>query len=245
MSDTPRYQPFLLKVSGEALGQPGRRGVDARAVADLVHEIAPVIEMGVQTALVVGGGNLLRGKELAHLSHVARATADSAGMLATVMNALILRDSFEGAGIAAAAITALAMPTVCEPFRRRRAIRQLEEGRLLLLGGGTGSPFFTTDTCAALRALELDAEVLLKATNVDGVYDADPAENPYARRYDRLTYETALAERLAIMDVTAFAMCMAAGLPTVVFRLSQPGNLARVVRGEAVGTLVSAEPEGD
>jgi len=239
MPDQPRYQRVLIKLSGESLCSPGGFGIQAPAVAAVVEEILPVVRLGVQTALVVGGGNFVRGRDLADNPHVQRATADYMGMLATVMNALALQDTFESHGLPTRVMSAITMTAVCEPWIRRRAIRHLEKGRVVILAAGTGSPFFTTDTCAALRANELGAEVLLKATKVDGVYDSDPATNPGAKRYPRLTYQKALTDRLGVMDLTAISMAMDSGIPIVVFQLSRPGNLLKAVVGQEVGTLVS------
>jgi len=237
--DRPRYQRVLIKVSGESLCSPGGFGIQAPAVEAVVDEILPVVRLGVQVALVVGGGNFVRGRDLADDPHIQRATADYMGMLATVINAQALQDTFESRDVPTRVLSAITMTAVCEPWIRRRAIRHLEKARLVILAGGTGSPFFTTDTCAALRANELGAEVLLKATKVDGVYDSDPAKNPAAKRYPRLTYQKILADRLGVMDLTAISMAMESRIPIVVFELSKKGNLLKVVLGQEVGTLVS------
>ncbi len=240
MSGALRYKRVVLKISGEAFCLPGQTGIDAGALASAVDEILPVVEMGVQMGIVVGAGNFVRGRDLADDPTIGRVTADTMGMLATVINALALRDALAARGVAAEVLGAIPMAPVCEGFVARRAAAYLEAGRVVVLAAGTGSPFFTTDTCAALRALELGAEAVLKATKVDGVFDADPAVNPDATRYDRLTYEQVLADKLGVMDLTAVSMCMEGGVPVVVFQLSKPGNLAAAVRGEAVGTLVTA-----
>lgn len=243
MANKARYNRVLIKLSGQSLCPPGGSGIDPSAAASVADEIAGVRQMGVQVALVVGGGNFIRGEAFVGAGAgdlIHRATADHMGMLATAINALALRDVLESRGLDAVAASAIGLEGLCETFDRRRAIRHLAGGRIVVLAAGTGSPFFTTDTCAALRAAELDAEVLLKATKVDGVYDADPARNPDAKRYERLSYRQVLADRLGVMDLTAIAMCMDSGLPIIVFNLFASGSLARAVRGEAVGTLVTA-----
>ncbi len=239
MSSKPRYQRVLLKVSGEGMCQPGGFGVDNEAVSSLVKEIIPLTEMGVQLALVVGGGNFLRGRDLTDSPYIKRVTADYMGMLATVMNALALRDALEQSGLPARVLSAIPMLQVCEAFSHRQALAHLEKGRVILLAGGTGSPFFTTDMCAALRANEIGADVLMKATKVDGVFDADPVTCPDAKKYDRLTYQKFLADRLGLMDLTAVSMCMQNHIPIMVFQLSIPGNLLQAVCGEPVGTIVN------
>jgi uridylate kinase len=243
MDTKPRYHRVLLKLSGETLCSPGGSGVDPAAAAVVADEIAPLLKMGVQVAIVIGGGNFIRGAQLVGADsggRIARATADHMGMLATAINALALRDVLESSGLPACVLSAIAMSGVCEGFDRRRAIEHLEAGRIVILAAGTGSPFFTTDTCASLRAVELDADVLLKATKVDGVYDADPVTNPNAKRYDTLTYQQVLADRLGVMDLTAISMCMENHMPVIVFKMADAGNLARAVCGENVGTRVTA-----
>ena len=234
-----RYKRVLVKLSGEALGPPDDTGIDPQAVHRTVSELLPVVEAGTTLAVVIGGGNLIRGRDLAGHPSIQRATADYMGMLATVINALALQDEMEARGIQTRVLGAITMTAICEPFIRRRAIRHLEKGRVVILAGGTGSPFFTTDTCAALRAQELGAELLLKATKVNGVFDADPAQNPAARRYDRLTYQKVLADRLGVMDLTAISMCMESRTPIVVFDLAKPGSLAAATAGEPVGTIIT------
>lgn len=233
------YQRVLIKLSGEAMCSPGGFGVDPAAVATAVDEVAGVVETGAEVALVIGAGNLVRGKRLASESSIDRATADYMGMLGTVINALALQDVLEARGLQTRVLGAITMTAVCEPFIRRRAMRHLEKGRVILLAAGTGSPFFTTDTCAALRALEIGADVLLKATKVDGVFDSDPVENPEAQRFEQLSYQDVLARRLGVMDMTAISMCMEGNLPVVVFQLSKPGNLRAAVAGKPVGTLIT------
>jgi len=235
----PRYKRVLVKLSGESLCSPGGFGIEEGAVWSVVEEILPLREMGVEVALVIGGGNFIRGKDFAPDSAVQRTTADYMGMLATVINALALQDVLESRGVPSRVLGAISMAEVCEPFTRRRAIDYLRKGRVIILAGGTGRPFFTTDTCAALRAGEIGAEVLLKATKVDGVFDSDPAENPSAKRYASLTYQQVLADRLGIMDLPAIAMCMDNRIPVIVFALAKSGNLAAVVSGEDIGTRIS------
>ncbi len=233
-----KYKRILLKLSGEALAPPQGRGVDPKAAELLAQRIGEVHSLGVEIAVVIGAGNLWRGAEgLAR--GMDRATADYMGMLATMMNALALMDAIERAGIPTRVQSALEMRSVAEPYIRRRAIRHLEKGRVVILGGGTGNPYFSTDTAAALRAMEIDADVLIKATKVDGVYDADPKTNPNARRFDRLTYIEALNRRLQVMDATALSLCMDNQLPILVLNLWDESALRRALYGEPVGTLVA------
>ncbi len=232
---------MLIKVSGEALCTSGGFGIDPSAVEAFITELLPVCEMGVQIGLVVGGGNIFRGKKLADAGIIERPTADAIGMLATTMNALALGDALAGRGVKADVMSARPTAGVCETFSRRRAIEHMEAGRVVILAGGTGNPFFTTDTCAALRACEIGAEVLLKATKVDGVFDADPADNPDAKKFDRMTYGDVLSRQLGVMDLSAISMCMDSGVPVIVFRMDKPGALASAVAGENVGTVISAE----
>jgi uridylate kinase len=239
MGTAPRYKRVLVKLSGESFCRPEGFGIEADAVAGVVDEIRPLSEMGVQAALVVGGGNLVRGRDLTDNPEIQPVTGDYMGMLGTVINALALQDAMEARRLPARVMSAIPMAGVCESYIRPRAIRHLEKGRMVILAAGTGSPFFTTDTCASLRAAELNAEVLLKGTKVDGVFDSDPVTNPAAKRYDRLTYQRVLADRLGVMDLTAVAMCMKHKIPIIVFQLSENGTLARIVRGEDAGTLVS------
>ena len=233
------YKRVLVKLSGEAMCPPGSYGIDPAAVAGVVNEVLPVAKLGVQIGLVIGGGNFVRGRDLASDPHIQRATADYMGMLATVINALALQDALESHGLTTRVLSALSMSAVCEPFIRRRAVRHLEKGRVIILAGGTGSPFFTTDTCAALRSQEIHAQVLLKATKVDGVFDADPATNARAKKYDRLSYSKVLDDRLGIMDLTAISMCMESKIPIIVFALSKSGSLLAAVQGKPVGTIIA------
>ena len=239
MDRQARYKRVVLKLSGESLGASGGTGIDANALQYLIGELLPVVQTGVQTAIVVGGGNILRGRHLADNPAICRSTADYMGMMATVMNSLALQDSLEARGVSVVVMSAIAMPSVCETWNRRDALTHLEAGKAVLLAGGTGSPFFTTDTCAAQRACELEADVLLKATKVEGVFDRDPMTDTAARRYERLTYQKVLADGLGVMDLTAISLCMQANIPIVVFKLSDPGNLAGVISGKPIGTIVA------
>jgi len=234
-----RYRRIVLKLSGEALACENGFGIDPHEADKVVIQIRKLRDLGVEVALVIGGGNMWRGLDgLAH--GMERATADHMGMLATVMNALALADALRRTGIDPRVMTAITMTAVAEPYIRGRAIRHLEKGRTILLAAGTGNPFFTTDTAAALRAVEINAELLIKATKVDGVYDKDPKRNPDAKRYERLSYNEALVSRLGVMDSTAFSLCMDNDMPIIVLDLWQPGNLEKAVLGQPVGTLVSA-----
>ncbi len=233
-----KYKRILLKLGGESLSGKGRTGIDPNDVAYLANEIQAVKTHGVEIAIVIGGGNFWRGND-PYAQSIERATADYMGMLATVMNALALQSALEERGIHTRVQTAIEMRAVAEPYIRRRAIRHLEKGRVVIFGGGTGNPFFTTDTAGALRAKEIDAEVLLKATKVDGVYDKDPLKYPQANRFERLTYnEAILMEQVQVMDTTALSLCMEHNLPIIVFDLSQPRSIERAVMGEAIGTII-------
>jgi len=233
------YRRVLLKLSGEALvGQAGY-GIDPAVVQRIAAQVARVRDLNVEMAIVVGGGNIFRGLA-ASTAGMDRATADYMGMLATVLNALALKDALERNHVDTRVQTAIAMDAVAEPFIRGRAMRHLEKGRVVILAAGTGNPYFTTDTAAALRAIELKCEVLLKATRVDGIYTADPEKDGTARRYERLDYYTALERELQVMDSTAFALCKENNLPIIVFNLEGPDNIERAVRGQEVGTLVAA-----
>lgn len=231
------YQRILLKLSGEALCPPNGYGIDAVAMQRIAAEVKRVHDLGVQIAMVIGGGNIWRGADAA-ATGMDRATADYVGMLATVMNALAMQDAMEKLGMVTRVQTAIEMPPVAEPFIRRRAERHLEKGRVVILAAGSGNPFFTTDTAAALRAVELNAQILLKATKVDGVYDDDPMRNPNARKFEELSYMRALTMDLKVMDSTALSLCKDNHLPIVVFNLNQQGALERIMRGEKCGTLV-------
>ncbi len=232
-----RYQRILLKLGGEALAGPNGYGIDPHQAEVVAGKIKEVKDLGVDIAIVIGAGNLWRGKDgLAH--GMDRTTADHIGMLATVMNALALKDALERAGVETRVQTAIEMRAIAEPYIRGRAIRHLEKGRVVIMGAGTGNPYFTTDTAAALRAMEIDAEVLIKATKVDGVYEEDPTVNPNARKFDRLTFLEALNLRVGVMDSTAITLCMDNDLPIIVANLWQEGALVRIVRGEPVGTMI-------
>jgi uridylate kinase len=235
---TPRYKRILVKLSGEALMGESDYGIDPVFLKRLATEIAAVRSAGIEVALVVGGGNLFRGAGLARAG-MDRVTADQMGMLATVMNSLALQDALEAIGLYVRVMSAIRINEVCEDYIRRRAVRHLEKGRVTIFAAGTGNPFFTTDTAASLRAIEIDAQLLLKATKVDGVYDADPAANPTARRYERLRYDQVLDDRLNVMDATAIVLCRDHDLPMRVFNLNEADALVRAARGEDVGTLVT------
>ena len=231
------YQRVLLKLSGEALMGSLGYGIDPIVVQSIAQEVAKVVSQGIQIAIVVGGGNIFRGVKAASAG-MDRATADYVGMIATVMNAITLQDALEQAGVPTRVQSAIAMQEVAEPYIRRRAIRHLEKKRVVIFGAGSGNPFFTTDTTAALRAAEIDAQVIFKATKVDGVYDSDPHLNPNARRYQTLTYAHVLNQDLRVMDSTAIALCKENNIPIMVFDLSVSGNIYRAVMGESIGTLV-------
>ncbi|MCH7712444.1 MAG: UMP kinase [Chloroflexi bacterium] len=238
-----RYHRVLLKISGESLKGSSSSGIDPSAVNYLAQQIGVAHEMGVELAVVIGGGNIWRG-EAAEMQGMDRATADYAGMLATLINALALQDGLERQDITTRTQSALQVQAVAEPYIRRRAIRHLEKGRVVLFAAGTGNPYMTTDTASALRALEINAEVLLMAkNNVDGVYDSDPNENPDAVRFCHLDYMEALNRRLNVMDATAVSLCMDNKMPIIVFDIFQEGNVGRVLCGDAVGTLISARSE--
>ena len=237
MADGYKYDRVLLKLSGEALAGDLGYGIDPKVVDDLAEQIAEIVRDGVQLAVVVGGGNIFRGLA-GSAEGMDRAQADYIGMLATVMNSLALQDSFERHGIFSRVQSAINMQEVSEPYIRRRAIRHLEKGRVVILAAGTGNPYFTTDTTAALRACELDVDCLMKATKVDGVYDSDPKTNPDAKRFDRITYLEVLNRGLNVMDATATSLCMDNNVPMIVFDLTKPGNISRALKGEVVGTTV-------
>jgi len=240
MANDLKYKRVLLKLSGEALSGPENFGIDPNRVEDVARRVAEVKEMGVDIAIVIGAGNLWRGR-LGLERGMDRTTADYMGMLATVMNALALMDAMERVGIVTRVQSAIEMHAVAEPYIRRRAIRHLEKGRVVIMGGGTGNPYFSTDTAAALRAMEIDADVLIKATKVDGVYDSDPQTNPDAKLFDHLTYIDAINRRLEVMDSTAVSLCMDNNLPLLVLNLWNPEDLQKALRGEQVGTLITGE----
>jgi uridylate kinase len=232
------YQRILLKLSGEALLGGQQYGIDPPVIQRVAAEIAEVAGMGVQVGLVIGGGNIFRGAGLAEAG-MDRITGDHMGMLATVINALALQDALERKGAVARVMSALQIHDVCEDYIRRRAIRHLEKGRVVIFAAGTGNPFFTTDTAASLRAIEIGADVLMKATKVDGVYSADPMLDPSAKRYRALSFDQVLTQRLRVMDATAIVMCRDNNVPLVVFNLNNAGDLVRLVKGETIGTAVA------
>ncbi len=241
MSDSPsEYRRVLLKLSGEALMGELDYGIEPKVIQRLAAEIASAKEAGVEIAIVIGGGNIFRGAGLARAG-MDRVTGDYMGMLATVMNALAIQDALEFLDVHARVMSALQVHEVCEDYIRRRAIRHLEKGRVVILAAGTGNPFFTTDTAASLRAIEIGADVLLKATKVDGVYDADPLENPQAKRFETVSYDQVIADKLGVMDATAIVMCRDNDLPLRIFDLTQPNALFEAMSGENVGTLVGAQ----
>jgi uridylate kinase len=234
----PKYRRILLKLSGEALGGEAGFGINAQEIQSMAEQVREVRDLGVQVVVVLGGGNIFRGLAGSEKG-IERATGDYMGMLATIINSLALQDALEKIGVATRVQTAIAMPQVAETFIRRRAVRHLEKGRVVIFGGGTGNPYFSTDTAAALRATEIGAEVILKATKVDGIYDSDPKKNPKAKRFSQITYLEALQKQLKVMDSTAFSLCMDNKMPIIVFDLFKPHNLKQVVMGAAVGTIVT------
>lgn len=240
MSTAVKYQRILVKLSGEALMGGGDYGIDPAILRRIALEIQELLALNVQVAVVIGGGNIFRGAGLARAG-MDRVTGDHMGMLATVMNCLAMQDALESLGSHARVLSAIRINEVCEDYIRRRAIRHLEKGRVVLFAGGTGNPFFTTDTAAALRATEIGAQLLLKATKVDGIYSADPVKDPSAVRYPTLTFDQVLDERLAVMDATAIVMCRDNRLPLQVFNLNNAGDLLRIVCGESVGTVVTCD----
>lgn len=233
-----KFSRILLKLSGEALGGESGVGISAEAVQSMAQQIREVRELGVQVVVVVGGGNIFRGLTGSKRG-IERATGDYMGMLATIINSLALQDALEKLGCPTRVQSAIAMAQIAEQFIRRRAVRHLEKGRVVIFGGGTGNPYFSTDTAAALRANEIGAEVILKATKVDGIYDSDPKKNPLAKRFSQITYIDALQRRLQVMDSTAFSLCLDNKMPIIVFDFFKEHNLKRVVLGEKIGTLVT------
>ncbi len=238
-SPVPTYRRVLLKLSGEALMGEKSYGIDPAITTQIAYDVKEIQALGVETAIVIGGGNIFRGLA-ASARGMDRATGDYMGMLATVINALALQDALEQQNVVTRVLSAIEMRAVAEPFIRRRAIRHLEKGRAVIFGAGTGNPYFTTDTAAALRALEIKADVIMKATKVDGIYTADPMKDTSAVRYDRISYLEVLERRLQVMDATAISLCMDNRLPILVFNLRTPGNLRRAVLGDAVGSVVTA-----
>jgi len=240
MEKTPKYKRILLKLSGEALAGKNGYGIDAEVLENLADEIKEVYDLGVEIAIVVGGGNIFRGIQGKSLK-IDKATSDYMGMLATVINALALQNALEKKGIPTRVQSAIEMHQIAEPYIRRKAIRHLEKGRVVIFAAGTGNPFFTTDTAAALRAAEIGADILLKATKVDGIYDKDPNKNSNAKKYKKLTYKEALEKDIKVMDSTAFALCKEENIPILVFSIKEKGNLKKAVLGEKVGTYVTNE----
>jgi len=236
----PRYKRVLLKLSGEELMGDTPFGIDPATVASMAAEVKAAKDTGLELCLVIGGGNIFRGMAGA-AKGMDRAQADYMGMLATVMNALAMQNALEQIGVNTRVQSAIPMDSVCEPFIRRRAARHLEKGRIVIFAAGVGSPYFTTDSGAALRAAELGCDALFKGTSVDGVYDSDPKKNPAARRYDKVSYDKVLADNLKVMDASAIALCRDSHIPIIVFNIREPGNLARVLAGEGVATLVGGE----
>ena len=230
---------MLLKLSGESFCRPGQFGIDGHALESIAERIAEICKIGPQVAVVVGAGNFLRGESFARTSHIPRNTADYMGMLATIINACALQEVLEKLGQPTRVLSAIEVAAMCEPFIRRRAIRHLEQGRVAILAGGTGNPFFTTDTCAALRASELDADLLVKATKVDGVYSDDPKKNPNAQLFEKLSYDDVLSLNLRIMDHAAISLCRENNIPIVVLNIFEKGNITKALCGERVGTRIA------
>ncbi len=228
----------ILKVSGESFGRPGELGIDPVELQVMAREISEAAATGARIAVVCGGGNIIRGAAMAKAGTIDQSTADYMGMLGTVINGMALKEALRAEGIESRVMSAIALTAVAEPFIRARALRHLEKGRVVILVAGTGNPFFTTDTCASLRAIELGVDVLLKATKVDGIYTADPRKDPTATRYEQLTFSEAIERQLGVMDLTAMTMCMEHDLPIRVFDFRTPGNIRRAVSGESIGTLV-------
>jgi uridylate kinase len=235
-----KYKRILLKLSGESLMGEKQYGIDNERVKQYAEDIKAVHDQGLEIAIVIGGGNIFRGLS-AEKSGMDRAQADYMGMLATVINSMALQDALEKVGLKTRLLTAIKMEQICEPFIRRRAVRHLEKGRVVIFGAGTGNPYFTTDSAAALRAIEIKADVVLKGTRVDGIYTADPEKDPTATRYEQISFAECISGNLKVMDMTAFTLCMENKLPIIVFDMNKPGNLLRVVSGENVGTLVNNE----
>jgi uridylate kinase len=228
----------LLKLSGESFCKPGEFGIDGPALESIAERIAEISKLGPQVAIVVGGGNFLRGESFSRTSHIPRNTADYMGMLSTIINGCALQETLEKLGQPTRVLSAIAVPAMCEPFIRRRAFHHLDRGRVAILAGGTGNPFFTTDTCAALRAAELDVDLLIKATKVEGVYSDDPKTNSDAQLYDELSYDQVLTQKLRILDQAAISLCSNNGIPIIVLNIFKKGNITKAICGEHVGTLI-------
>lgn len=233
------YKRILLKLSGEALLGDKEFGIDSSVLSMYAKEIKSVVDLGIEVAIVIGGGNIFRGVSGVEGGMKDRANADYMGMLATVINAMALQSALENEGVYTRLTSAIKMEQIAEPFIRRRAIRHLEKGRVVIFGAGTGNPYFTTDTAASLRAVEIEADVILKGTRVDGIYTADPEKDASATRYDKISFTEVIQRNLKVMDMTAFTLCQENSLPIIVFDMNKPGNLAQIVNGESVGTLVS------
>lgn len=233
-----KYKRILLKLSGESLMGDKQFGIDPERLAQYARDIKPVVDAGVEVAIVIGGGNIFRGLQAAD-NGIERAQGDYMGMLATVINGMALQSALETAGIYTRLMSAIKMEQICEPYIRRRAMRHLEKGRVVIFGAGTGNPFFTTDTAASLRAIEIEADLILKGTRVDGIYTADPEKDPTATRFDKISFNEVYAKDLNIMDLTAFTLCKENELPIIVFDMNKQGNLQKIVEGEHIGTLVS------
>jgi len=235
-----QYKRILLKLSGESLCERGGFGIDGTVLESVARRVAELVTLGPEVAMVVGAGNILRGSTFSKNSHIPRHTADYMGMLATIINACALQETLEKLGQPTRVCSAIEVSAICERFIKRRALRHLERGRIVILAGGTGNPFFTTDTCAALRASELDVDLVIKATKVDGVYDADPVTHPQAKLFERLTYDDVLRNNLRVMDHSAISLCRENNIPIRILNIFGEGNMARAICGEPVGTLVSA-----
>ncbi|EMY60507.1 UMP kinase [Leptospira terpstrae] len=242
MGTSPRFKRILIKLSGEALAGEGELGIDTNKTFSLAGQIKEVHDLGLEVAVVVGGGNMIRGETLAK-SGMDRATADYMGMLGTIMNGLALQDACEKQGMFTRVLSAIEMKSVAEPYIRRRAVRHLEKNRVIIFAGGTGNPYFTTDTTASLRAVEVGCEVILKATKVDGVYTADPKKDPNAKRYLEVSFMESIKHRLKVMDSTALSLCMDNNMPIIVFDIFKAGNLRKLIDGEPIGTLISNSEE--
>ncbi|EMY70899.1 UMP kinase [Leptospira vanthielii] len=242
MGTSPRFKRILIKLSGEALAGEGELGIDTNKTFSLAGQIKEVHDLGLEVAVVVGGGNMIRGETLAK-SGMDRATADYMGMLGTIMNGLALQDACEKQGMFTRVLSAIEMKSVAEPYIRRRAVRHLEKNRVIIFAGGTGNPYFTTDTTASLRAVEVGCEVILKATKVDGVYTADPKKDPDAKRYLQVSFMESIKHRLKVMDSTALSLCMDNNMPIIVFDIFKTGNLRKLIDGETIGTLISNSEE--
>lgn len=237
MTKTPQYRRILLKLSGEALMGEGDYGIDPEVITRIAGEVKTITDLGIQLGLVIGGGNIFRGAGLA-ASGMDRVTGDHMGMLATVINSLAMQEAVEKQGLQARVMSAVKINQMCEDYIRRRAVRHLEKGRVVIFAGGTGNPFFTTDSAASLRAVEINADILIKATKVDGIYSDDPVKNPDAQRFDRISYDEVLERKLGVMDATAIVLCRDNNMPLRVLNINQPGALLKLVKGESVGTLV-------